>query len=245
MKRVRADMRVVELGLAPSRNKAQALILAGVVLTEQGHRVDKAGEQLDPECVLRLKGQPLPYVSRGGLKLEGALDHFGVDATDRVCMDVGASHGGFTDCLLKRGARKVFCVDVGYGQLDWSLREDPRVVNLERVNIRTLEVDAVDETPELFVFDVSFISLHIVLPAALVFAGASAEVIALVKPQFEVGPERVGKGGIVRDPAARQDAVDRVVALLEKLGFAAPLAMNSPIQGAKGNHEYLVHGRRF
>jgi 23S rRNA (cytidine1920-2'-O)/16S rRNA (cytidine1409-2'-O)-methyltransferase len=243
MPRQRADILVVEQGLAPTRSRAQALILAGTVLCGPDRKVEKPGDLLDASVELSLRGDPLPYVSRGGLKLAAALDAFGVDVRDRVALDVGASTGGFTDCLLQRGARKVYAVDVGYGQLAWSLRQDGRVVVIERANIRTLDPAAVPEPCGLIVIDVSFISLEIVIPAALRFAAPAATLVALVKPQFEVGPERVGKGGIVRDAAARAGALDKVRAACVAMGLGELASIDSPILGAKGNHEYLLRAR--
>ncbi len=244
MARKRADLLAVEQGLAPTRSRAQALILAGAVMSGPDRKVDKPGDLLDESVELALRGEPLPYVSRGGLKLAAALDAFGVDPRDRVAIDVGASTGGFTDCLLQRGARRVYAVDVGYGQLAWSLRQDPRVVVIERANIRTLDPALVPEPCSIAVIDASFISLEIVIPAALRFTAPGATLVALVKPQFEVGPERVGKGGIVRDPEARQGALEKVRALCLSLGLVDLASIDSPILGAKGNHEYLLGARR-
>jgi 23S rRNA (cytidine1920-2'-O)/16S rRNA (cytidine1409-2'-O)-methyltransferase len=240
MARRRVDVLVVEQGLAPNRSRARALILAGSVIGEGDRRLDKPGEMIAETTELRLRGEPLPYVSRGGLKLEAALDRFGVDVTGAVCLDVGASTGGFTDCLLQRGARRVYAVDVGYGQLAWSLRQDPRVVVIERANIRHLEADRIPERCERIVIDVSFISLAKVLPAALRFAAEGAILVALVKPQFEVGRDAVGKGGIVRDDAAREAALRGVVEVVDGLGGTEVESMDSPITGAKGNRELLV-----
>ncbi len=239
----RADLLVVEQGLADSRNRAQALILAGAVMCGPDRKVDKPGELLDDSLELWLRDQPLPYVSRGGLKLEAALAHFGVNPEGRVCLDVGASTGGFTDCLLQRGAHRVFAVDVGYGQLAWKIRQDPRVVVLERHNIRDLEPSALPERPALVVIDVSFISLELVLPKLRELVAPGAELVALVKPQFEVGRQDVGKGGIVRDPEARARALRKVADACAKLGMTEVRTMDSPIAGAKGNREYLLAAR--
>ena len=233
--RRRADLLVVEQGLAPSRTRAQALILAGAVMSATDRKVDKAGDLLDDSVELFLRSEPLPYVSRGGLKLAAALQSFAVDPREHVCLDIGASTGGFTDCLLQHGARKVYGVDVGYGQLAWSLRQDPRVVVIERENIRTLANERIPEPCSLVVIDVSFISLKIVIPAGLRFATADATFVALVKPQFE---------GIVRDPEARQRALTDIEELCRGLSFADLRSMESPILGAKGNHEFLLHARR-
>ncbi|MBC7793366.1 MAG: TlyA family RNA methyltransferase [Clostridia bacterium] len=247
----RADLLIVEQGLAETRNRAQALILAGsiVVVTTsataatQERRVDKAGEMLPADALLRLKGEPLLYVSRGGVKLAKALDHFAVEPRDRTCLDIGASTGGFTDCLLQRGALKVYAVDVGYNQLAWQIRENPKVAVIERENIRTLDPALIPEPVSLVVIDVSFISLALVIPHAVKFMIPGAELVALVKPQFEVGKGEVGKGGIVRDPQARTRAVQNVGLMIEQTGFTASRTIDSPILGAKGNHEFLLHAR--
>lgn len=240
--RGRADVAVVAQGLAPSRARAQALILAGAVVDATTEaRIDKPGAQVVLAAPLRLKDQPLPYVSRGGLKLAGALQGFALEVTGLRCLDVGASTGGFTDCLLQHGAHHVVAVDVGYGQLAWSLRQDPRVTVMERSNIRTLADDAIAPC-ELMVVDVSFISLKLVLPTALRFMERSSRLVALVKPQFEVGRAAIGKGGLVRDAQAREAALSDVRAVAQELGLAEVRTMASPITGAKGNHEYLLTG---
>src|SRR4051812_16723268 len=241
-KRVRADLELVEQGLAPSREKARALILAGEVLA--GDRpVDKAGDLVDPQAELRLRSAPMPYVSRGGVKLAHALDTFGVDPRGRVALDVGASTGGFTDCLLQRGAARVYCVDVGQGQLDWKIASDPRVRVVDKVNIRLAPPDLLPERAGLVVVDVSFISLRLVLPALPPLARPAAPVITLVKPQFEVGRADVGKGGIVRDEAARARALAEVRAAAAALGYGVLGDTVSPITGGKGNIELLLHLR--
>jgi 23S rRNA (cytidine1920-2'-O)/16S rRNA (cytidine1409-2'-O)-methyltransferase len=240
--RVRADLALVAQGLAPSREKARALILAGEVLA--GDRpIDKAGDLVEPTAELRLRSAPMPYVSRGGLKLAHALDVFGVDPRGLVALDVGASTGGFTDCLLQRGAARVHCVDVGHGQLDWKIASDARVRVYDRVNIRTMDPSVVAERADLIVIDVSFISLRLVLPALPPFARPGAPVVALVKPQFEVGRANIGKGGIVRDDVARAQSLVAVRAAAEALGYAALGDTTSPITGGKGNIEYLLHLR--
>jgi 23S rRNA (cytidine1920-2'-O)/16S rRNA (cytidine1409-2'-O)-methyltransferase len=236
--RVRADVAVVEQGLAGSREKARALILAGEVLA--GDRpVRKAGELV--EGALRLRSEPMPYVSRGGIKLAHALAAFGVEAKGKTAVDVGASTGGFTDCLLQAGARRVYCIDVGHGQLDWKIASDPRVVAIDRTNIRHLAPGTIPERCDLAVVDVSFISLRLVLPALPSLLHAGAPVIALVKPQFEVGKGRVGKGGIVRDEAARAAALEDVMAAARALKFTVHGHTVSPITGGKGNVEFLLH----
>ncbi|NBD09493.1 TlyA family RNA methyltransferase [Corallococcus silvisoli] len=238
-KKERVDVLVVERGLAESRTKAQALILAGqVVVADQ--RVDKPGALVPVEAELRLKGEVLPYVSRGGLKLKAAMDRFGLDVAGRVGADIGASTGGFTDCLLQHGAVRVHAIDVGYGQLHEKLRTDPRVRSRERVNARYLTEEDLPEKVGVVVIDVSFISLTQVLPSVLTFLSPGGLLVALVKPQFEVGPERVGKGGVVRDPAARQDAIDTVTAFVREQGLAVRGVMDSPVPGPAGNVEALL-----
>jgi 23S rRNA (cytidine1920-2'-O)/16S rRNA (cytidine1409-2'-O)-methyltransferase len=241
-KRIRADLALVEQGLAPSREKARALILAGEVLA--GDRpIDKAGDLVDGVVELRLRSAPTTFVSRGGLKLAHGLDAFGIAVRDRVALDVGASTGGFTDCLLQRGAARVTCVDVGHGQLDWKIASDPRVRVLDRVNIRLARPDLLPEPVDLIVVDVSFISLRLVLPALQPLAKPSADLVALVKPQFEVGRADVGKGGIVRDEGARARALAEVRALAAALGYEVRSDTISPITGGKGNVEFLLHLR--
>jgi 23S rRNA (cytidine1920-2'-O)/16S rRNA (cytidine1409-2'-O)-methyltransferase len=239
--RERLDLVLVARGLAPSRERARALILAGKV--EVGGQVaDKAGTLVGAADEVRLREEDHPYVSRGALKLVKALDHYRVDPAGRVALDVGASTGGFTDVLLRRGARRVFAVDVGYGQLAWSLRTDERVTLLERENIRHLDPAKLGEQPDLGVVDVSFISLSLVLPKMVELLAARAPLVALIKPQFEVGKGEVGKGGVVRDPAKRQAAVDKIVELARALGLAPAPTVESPILGPAGNVEYLLHG---
>ena len=231
---------MVERGLCETRSRAQALIVAGRVIVDE-HAVDKPGTAVAVDAAIRLKGEDHSFVSRGGLKLRGALDAFGdLDVRGRVAMDVGASTGGFTDCLLQAGVARVYAVDVGYGQLAWRIAQDPRVVSIERQNIRTMPREAIPEPVDLVVIDCSFISLTRVLPALPPFLARPADVVALVKPQFEVGREAVGKGGIVRDPAARQGALAAVTDAAKSLGFAALGACESPIAGQKGNLELLV-----
>jgi len=235
----RVDVLVVERGLAESRTKAQALILAGQVVVDD-QRVDKPGSLVPVEAELRLKGEVLPYVSRGGLKLKAAMDRFGLDVSGRVCADIGASTGGFTDCLLQHGATRVHAIDVGYGQLHEKLRKDPRVRSRERVNARYLTNEDLPEKVGAVVIDVSFISLTQVLPSVLTFLEPGGLLVALVKPQFEVGPERVGKGGVVRDAAARQDAIDTVTAFVREQGLTVRGLMDSPVPGPAGNVEALL-----
>lgn len=236
----RLDLLLVERGLAASRERARALILAGKVVVDD-QRIDKAGHQVDTQAVIRLKSGDIPYVSRGGLKLAGALAAFTVQVGGTVALDVGASTGGFTDCLLQHGALKVYAVDVGYGQLAWSLRDDPRVINLERCNIRHLQRDALAEIPQLAVIDASFISLTNILPNVLHLLTPQADIIALIKPQFEVGRGQVGKGGIVKDAALHEQVVERICALALESGCRVHGVVESPVLGSKGNREFLIH----
>ena len=235
----RIDKLLVERGLAESREKARALILAGQVLVDD-QRVDKAGQTVDTAAEIRIKGSVLRYVGRGGLKLEAALDAFGVDPAGQWWIDVGASTGGFTDCLLQRGARRVTAVDVGHNQLDYRLRTDPRVEVREGVNARHLARADFATAFDGAVVDVSFISLRIVLPAIAPLVAPGGWIVALVKPQFEVGKGEVGKGGIVRDEAQRQRALDEVTAAALALGLERVGAIESPIAGAEGNREFLL-----
>lgn len=239
-KKERLDRLLVDRGLAPSREKARALVMAGQVVVSD-HAARKAGEMVPVEVEIRLKGEPLPYVSRGGLKLERALDFFGIDVTDLVALDVGASTGGFTDCLLQRGAGKVIAVDVGYGQLAWKLRQDPRVVSLEKTNIRHLEPERIPEPPHCAVIDASFISLDKVLPNTLRLIRPDGFIVALIKPQFEVGPGRVGKGGVVRDEGLHQEVIQSIKELAQELGLTVGGVIESPILGPKGNREFLIY----
>ncbi|MDY6851792.1 MAG: TlyA family RNA methyltransferase, partial [Thermodesulfobacteriota bacterium] len=234
MTRVRADNLVLDAGLAETRSKAQALIMAGLVLAD-GERVNKAGQMLSPGVSLTLKGQGDGYASRGGSKLAGALDDLAVRAEGLRALDVGASTGGFTDCLLQRGARAVVAVDVGYGQLHWRLRRDTRVKVLERTNARYLTPDQAGDSFDLAVIDVSFISLALILPTVKDLVKAGGKILALVKPQFEVGREKVGRGGVVRDPALQAEAVAGVAATAVKLGLEVLGSTPSRLKGPKGN----------
>ncbi len=243
-RRRRLDQLLVERGLADSRAKAQALILAGLVFADT-RRLDKAGQMLDVDAPLEVRGRDHPWVSRGGVKLAHALDHFTLDPGDRVCLDVGASTGGFTDVLLTRGAARVYAVDVGHGQLAWRLRQDPRVVVLERTNCRSLARSHVPEAVDLITCDVSFIGLETALPAALALAAASADLVALIKPQFEAGRAHVGKGGVVRDPAVHAAVCNRIAAWVQTQGWAVQGIVASPITGPEGNVEFLLAARRL
>lgn len=244
--KVRIDKLLIDRGLAASRERAQALILAGKVLAN-GQKVEKAGAQVDAQAEIRMLGEDLKYVSRGGLKLERALEYWRIAVAGKVCLDVGASTGGFTDCLLQRGALRVIAVDTGYGQMDFKVRQDPRVRLLEKTNARYLTSEALGEKVELIVVDVAFISATLVLPAAVKAAfpesteeRSGRQVVVLVKPQFEVGRELVGKGGIVRDEAAQLASVEKVRQSLLELGCAGTEVIDSPILGAEGNREFLL-----
>jgi 23S rRNA (cytidine1920-2'-O)/16S rRNA (cytidine1409-2'-O)-methyltransferase len=243
MKKERLDLLVVERGLAPTQARAQALILAGQIVVDD-QRVDKAGTRVSVEAELRLKGEVLRYVSRGGLKLEKALDHFGLEVRGLVCADIGASTGGFTDCLLQRGAARVHAIDVGWGQLHEKLRTDPRVISKERVNARYLTDAELPEPVGVVVIDVSFISLHVVLPPVLARLTPGGLLIALVKPQFEVAPEQIDPGGVVRDPQARQASIDGVRRFVSAAGFEELGVVDSPIAGPAGNVEALLVARK-
>ena len=235
----RLDKLMVERGLVTSSEKAQALIMAGQVVVGD-HTVDKSGQQVAIDAEVRIKGSVLPYVSRGGLKLRKALDQFAVDVTGVVAIDVGSSTGGFTDCLLQAGAQKVFAVDVGYGQLAWKLQQDQRVISLEKTNIRHLLPEQLNEVPDLAVIDASFIPLAKVLPATLTLVKPGGRIIALIKPQFEVAKGDVGKGGIVRDPAAHEKVVEAVRKTAGEMGLVVGGLCESPITGADGNREFLI-----
>lgn len=243
MSRKRLDQLLVERGLVETRARAQAVILAGLVFSGE-KRLDKPGTALAEDVAIELRGQPHPWVSRGGVKLDHALAHFALDPAGAVAVDVGASTGGFTDVLLSRGAAKVYAVDVGHGQLAWKLRTDPRVVVLERTNARRLTAAEIPEAPDFVVCDASFIGLETVLPAALALARPGAVLVALIKPQFEVGPARVGKGGVVRDPALHEEVCARVSAWLPGQGWDVLGIEPSPILGPEGNREFLVAARK-
>lgn len=242
-KKERLDVLLVTRGLFPTREKARRAIMAGLVRVD-GATVDKAGEKVPPDARIEVKGDPCPYVSRGGLKLERALRVFGLDLTGKTVLDVGASTGGFTDCALQHGARRVYAVDVGYGQLDWKLRQDPRVVVMERTNFRYAEPSWFPEPPDVATVDVSFISLGLIFPPLAAVLKAGGDVVALVKPQFEAGPERVGKHGVVRDPRVHADVL-RAVIQKARAANLVPLNLTpSPIRGGEGNIEFLLHARK-
>jgi 23S rRNA (cytidine1920-2'-O)/16S rRNA (cytidine1409-2'-O)-methyltransferase len=236
----RLDKIIVDKGFAASRERARALIMEGKVLVN-GIPVTKAGSMLSPDISVTVAGEDIPYVSRGGLKLEAALRHFNISAAGKIAMDVGSSTGGFTDCLLQHGTIKVYCIDVGYGQLAWKLRQDPRVVLIERTNIRYLEKEKIPDPIVLATIDASFISLSKVMPRVLEFLIPNGEVIALIKPQFEAEKGEVGKGGIIRDAAKREKIVEKVKGEMESLGLSITGILQSPIAGQKGNIEYLIY----
>ena len=236
----RLDVLLTEQGYADTRSKAQAIIMSGLVYVD-GQKADKPGVSYPETVNLEVRGAVCPYVSRGGLKLEKALRDFGVKPEGYVCSDSGASTGGFTDCLLQQGAKKVFAIDVGYGQLDWKIRSDPRVVVMERTNIRYVTPEQLGQPLDLSVIDVSFISLKIVLPAVKELLKPAGQVVCLIKPQFEAGKEKVGKKGVVRDPAVHREVLDNFVALARELGFTILGLTFYPVKGPEGNIEFLAH----
>ena len=236
----RLDVLLTERGLAENRTKAQAIIMSGLVYV-QGQKADKPGVSYEESVEIEVRSGGCPYVSRGGLKLEKALRDFGVDPTGFVCSDSGASTGGFTDCLLQQGASKVFAIDVGYGQLDWKIRSDPRVVVMERTNVRYVTPEQLGEPLDLSVVDVSFISLKIVLPVIKTFLKPTGQVLCLIKPQFEAGKDKVGKKGVVRDPDTHKEVLDDFVALAKELDMTILGLTFSPVKGPEGNIEFLGH----
>lgn len=236
----RLDVLLVSLGLAESRAKAQATIMAGEVYVN-GQKADKSGMEVDITSNIEVRSSACPYVSRGGLKLEKALRNFGVDPTGYVCSDSGASTGGFTDCLLQQGASKVFAIDVGYGQLAWKIRNDPRVVVMERTNIRYVTLEDLGEPLDLSVIDVSFISLGLVLPVVKTLLKPTGQVLCLIKPQFEAGKDKVGKKGVVRDPAVHEEVLQNFISLAKSLDFTIRNLTFSPVKGPEGNIEFLAH----
>ena len=240
VKKERLDILVVLAGLAQSREKAKALIMAGQILVN-GEREDKPGSTFPSNAVITMKGNPLKYVSRGGLKLEKAVAAFGLTLEGRTCMDVGSSTGGFTDCMLQNGAVHVYSVDVGYGQLDWKLRNDERVTVMEKTNIRYLEPESLGEKPDFVSIDVSFISLSKVLPQVKLLMAEKGEIAALIKPQFEAGREKVGKKGVVRDPSVHLEVIENVISFAKENGLHPDGLDFSPVKGPEGNIEYLIH----
>lgn len=236
----RLDIVLVDRGFAPSREKAKTMIMEGNVFVK-GNREDKAGTKIDVDAPIEIHGQTLKYVSRGGLKLEKAMNNFGITLDNKVCMDIGASTGGFTDCMLQNGASKVFSVDVGYGQFAWKLRQDERVVCMEKTNIRYVTLEDIGEPLDFASVDVSFISLTKVLGPAKALLKDDAEMVCLIKPQFEAGKEKVGKKGVVRDPKVHEEVINSVIEFAKSIGFYILHLEYSPIKGPEGNIEYLVH----
>ena len=239
MAKERLDALLVKRNLVQSRERAKTTIMAGLVLVD-GQKVDKAGTMVTPEAEIRVRGSTLPYVSRGGLKLEQAIREFGVSLQGKVAADIGASTGGFTDCMLQNGAVKVFAIDVGYGQLAWSLRTDERVVNMERTNVRNVTPEQLGQPVDLASIDVAFISLEKVLPAVREMLQPEGEIVALIKPQFEAGREKVGKKGVVREPSVHEEVIFRVLALARQMELTPKALTYSPVKGPEGNIEYLV-----
>ena len=240
MSKIRLDQYLCQNGLVQSRERAKALIMSGIVFVNE-QKVDKAGEMIAPDAKVEVRGHDIGYVSRGGLKLEKAMQVFPMRPDGKVCMDIGASTGGFTDCMLQNGAVKVYAVDVGYGQLAWKIRSDPRVVVMERTNIRYVTPEDLGEPLDLSVVDVSFISLKIVLPAIQKLLKPTGQVLCLIKPQFEAGKENVGKKGVVRDPAVHADVLQNFLALADSLHFTVRNLTFSPVKGPEGNIEFLAH----
>ena len=236
----RLDVLLVQRGLAPSREKAKAMIMEGNVFVA-GQREDKEGTSFDEKVSIEVRGTALKYVSRGGFKLEKAMENFDISLTGRICMDIGASTGGFTDCMLQNGAAKVYAVDVGYGQFAWKLRQDERVVCMEKTNIRYVTPEDIADVLDFASVDVSFISLTKVLPAAKELLGEAGQMVCLIKPQFEAGKEKVGKKGVVRDPGVHREVIEKILAFAEEIGFGVRNLEFSPIKGPEGNIEYLVH----
>ena len=240
MAKERLDVLLVSRGLAESREKAKAIIMSGNVYVD-GQKEDKAGSNFPAEAVIEVRGNTLKYVSRGGLKLEKAMENFDVTLAGKICMDVGSSTGGFTDCMLQNGAVKVYAVDVGHGQLAWKLRQDPRVVCMEKTNIRYVTPEDIDDVLDFASVDVSFISLTKVLPAAYALLKDGGQMVCLIKPQFEAGREKVGKKGVVRDKAVHEEVIERIITFALENGFSVHHLEYSPIKGPEGNIEYLVH----
>lgn len=237
--KIRIDSLIVEKGYVKSRQRAKAVIMAGKVLVNNAP-VDKAGTMVAKDADIIVKQDDNPYVSRGGLKLEKAIKTIPVDVSGLTCIDIGASTGGFTDCLLQNRALKVYSVDVGYGQFDWSLRQDPRVVVIERTNVRHMDYETINEKVDLIVADTSFISLKIVIPSVEKFMKPGALILALIKPQFEAGKENVGKGGVVKDPEVRKAVIEDIKDFFSKRGYCVNQVISSPILGPKGNKEYII-----
>lgn len=240
--KLRLDQLLYKKGITDSRQKARALILEGKVIVN-GQKIEKPGTLVDETAEITLCGETLPYVSRGGLKLEAVLKEFSIDVKNKVAMDIGAGTGGFTDCLLQHGAKKIYAVDVGYGQLAWKLRTDPRVIPIERTNIRYMPKEKIPEEIDIATVDVSFISLKLVIPKVLEFLKPRGEIIALIKPQFEVGKGEVDRGGVIKDPEKRKKVVQEIRSFFESLDLKVIGIIQSPIPGQKGNIEYLIYAK--
>ena len=240
MSKIRLDQYLCQNGLVQSRERAKALIMSGIVFVNE-QKVDKAGEMIAPDAKVEVRGHDIGYVSRGGLKLEKAMQVFPMRPDGKVCMDIGASTGGFTDCMLQNGAVKVYAVDVGYGQLAWKIRNDPRVVVMERTNIRYVTLEDLGEPLDLSVIDVSFISLGLVLPVVKTLLKPTGQVLCLIKPQFEAGKDKVGKKGVVRDPAVHEEVLQNFISLAKSLDFTIRNLTFSPVKGPEGNIEFLAH----
>ena len=240
MKKKRLDVLLFEKGMVPSRERAKAIIMSGIVYVNN-QKADKAGMSIPEDAEIEIRGKTNSFVSRGGLKIEKALTYFQIDPKDLCAMDIGASTGGFTDCLLTRGARKVYSIDVGYGQLAWKLRQDPRVVCMERTNIRKVTPDMLDDVPEFAVIDVSFISLKLVLPVAKTLLADNGEIVALIKPQFEAGREQVGKKGVVKDIKVHYEVIKKILDFARSIDLHVAGLSFSPIKGPEGNIEYLAY----
>ncbi|RKD34562.1 TlyA family RNA methyltransferase [Thermohalobacter berrensis] len=240
MKKERIDVLLVKKGFAESREKAKKIVMAGLVFIDQD-RIDKPGTKVTVESNITVKGNPIPYVSRGGLKLEKALNSFEISVKDKIALDIGASTGGFTDCMLKNGAKKVYAIDVGYGQLAWKLREDNRVIPMERTNVRYVKKDDIGELADFATIDVSFISLKLVLPVVKDLLKENGQIVALIKPQFEAGREKVGKKGVVRDKNVHKEVIHDIFEFCKANDLIFNNLTYSPIKGAEGNIEYLAH----
>ena len=243
MKKERIDVLLVEKGQADSREKAKRIIMSGVVFIDN-EKVDKCGTKVDVDSEIIVKGNPLPYVSRGGLKLEKALEKFPITVRDKVTLDIGASTGGFSDCMLQNGAKKIYAIDVGYGQLDWKVRSNEKVVPMDRTNIRYVTRDDLDELAEFVSIDVSFISLKLVLPVAKDLTEDSVDIIALIKPQFEAGRDKVGKKGVIKDKNVHKEVIKNIAEFCREIDLSIVGLTYSPVKGAEGNREYLAHIRK-
>lgn len=241
IKKERIDTLLVDKGLVESREKAKRIIMAGLVFIDESKRIDKPGQKVLVDSNITVKGNPIPYVSRGGLKLEKALKSFNISVKEKICLDIGASTGGFTDCMLQNGAIKVYAIDVGYGQLAWKIRNDSRVITMERTNVRYLDNEKINDTADFASIDVSFISLKLILPVIKDLLATTGEIVALIKPQFEAGRDKVGKKGVVRDPEVHREVIKNICLFADSIGLYLKDLTYSPIKGAEGNIEYLSY----